>query len=118
MSRDRLPPTRQALTHKLVACGCDLYVTIGFYDGTAKPGELFVTVNGEKIDPTIAGFINAVATTVSIAWQYDVPWSALRAKYMHHRFEPQDDVNPSLLHAITVGVDCVLDARQKSLNQG
>jgi ribonucleoside-diphosphate reductase alpha chain len=83
--RERLPDTRQSITHKFNVAGHEGYINVGLYpDG--RPGELFLTM--AKEGSTIGGLMDAFGTAVSIALQYGVPLEALVNKFSHMRFEP------------------------------
>ncbi len=83
--RERLPDTRQSLTHKFDIQGHEGYVTVGFFaDG--RPGELFVTM--AKEGSTIGGLMDTIGTLVSMGLQYGVPLSVFVNKFAHQRFEP------------------------------
>lgn len=87
-SRKILNDIRNGVTMKDFGCNFKYYVTVNFYpDG--KPAEVFVRI--AKEGSTIAGFVEALAITISIAWQYGVPWEVLYTKYLHQIFEPRDD---------------------------
>lgn len=114
--RRKLPVTRPATVRKVEACGFDMYVCVGFYPDSPDPGEVFVTI--AKSGSTVAGFVNAWATTVSIAFQHGVPWEVLREKYLHHRFDPSSAECPSLLHAMTLAIDGMIsDAKNWELKR-
>ena len=83
--RERLPLTRQSLTHKFDIQGHEGYVTVGFYkDG--RPGEVFITM--AKEGSTIGGLMDVVGTAISIGLQYGVPLEVFVNKFAHSRFEP------------------------------
>ncbi len=83
--RERLPATRNALTHKFCISGHEGYMTVGLYpDGS--PGELFITMSKEG--STIGGLMDSIATLTSLALQYGVPLKAMTKKLSHQRFEP------------------------------
>ena len=85
VQRRRLPDERQAVTHKFSIGGHEGYMTVGLYeDGSV--GELFVTISKEG--STISGFMDGMATAVSLALQYGVPLAVLVDKFSHARFEP------------------------------
>ena len=96
-----LEDERLGLTLKCRACGFKFYVTVNFF-GTPKyqlePAEVFIRI--AKEGSTVAGFIEALAITISIALQYGVPWEVLYDKYLHQIFEPRDDKYSSLVDAI------------------
>jgi len=100
--RHRLPTNRPGVTRKMEACGFDMYVTVSFFDD-GRPGEVFTKI--AKAGSTVSGFMAALATTISIALQYGVPWGVLHKKYSAHEFEPHDDKNVSLVGALASAVD-------------
>jgi ribonucleoside-diphosphate reductase alpha chain len=84
--RERLPDTRQSITHKFSINGHEGYITVGLYpDG--RPGELFITM--AKEGSTIGGLMDAFGTSVSMSLQYGVPLEDYVRKFSHMRFEPQ-----------------------------
>jgi ribonucleoside-diphosphate reductase alpha chain len=92
--RERLPDTRQSMTHKFSVAGHDGYITVGLYpDG--RPGELFITM--AKEGSTVGGLMDAFGTAISISLQYGVPLEALVNKFSHMRFEPMGHTtNPDI----------------------
>ena len=83
--RERLPDTRQSLTHKFSIEGHEGYITVGLYpDG--RPGELFITM--AKEGSTIGGLMDCFGTAVSMSLQYGVPLEVYVNKFSHTRFEP------------------------------
>jgi ribonucleoside-diphosphate reductase alpha chain len=83
--RERLPHTRQSLTHKFDIQGHEGYINVGFYpDG--RPGELFITM--AKEGSTIGGLMDVLGTSISIGLQYGVPLEVFVNKFAHSRFEP------------------------------
>ncbi len=83
--RERLPDTRQSLTHKFSISGHEGYITVGLYpDG--RPGELFITM--AKEGSTIGGLMDCFGTAVSMSLQYGVPLEVYVNKFSHTRFEP------------------------------
>jgi len=83
--RERLPDTRQSLTHKFSISGHEGYITVGLYpDG--RPGELFITM--AKEGSTIGGLMDCFGTAVSMSLQYGVPLKVYVNKFSHTRFEP------------------------------
>jgi len=83
--RRHLPDERQALTHKFSVAGHEGFVTVGMYDD-GVPGELFITM--AKEGSTIAGLLDSLATTASLALQHGVPLAVLCDKLSHTRYEP------------------------------
>jgi ribonucleoside-diphosphate reductase alpha chain len=83
--RERLPDTRQSLTHKFNVGGHEGYINVGLYpDG--RPGELFITM--AKEGSTVGGLMDSFGTAVSMSLQYGVPLEVLVNKFSHTRFEP------------------------------
>lgn len=83
--RERLPDTRQSLTHKFNISGHEGYLNVGLYpDG--RPGELFITM--AKEGSTVGGLMDSFGTAISMSLQYGVPLEVLVNKFSHTRFEP------------------------------
>jgi ribonucleoside-diphosphate reductase alpha chain len=89
--RERLPDTRQSITHKFSVNGHEGYITVGLYPGKpgepVRPGELFITM--AKEGSTIGGLMDAFGTAVSMSLQYGVPLEDYVRKFSHVRFDPQ-----------------------------
>ncbi len=92
--RERLPDTRQSVTHKFNMAGHEGYITVGLYpDG--RPGELFITM--AKEGSTIGGLMDCFGTAISINLQYGTPLEVLVNKFSHTRFEPMGHTtNPDI----------------------
>ena len=84
--RHRLPDERPSITHKFSIAGHEGYLHIGLYPDSKMPGEIFITM--AKEGSTISGLMDAFATSISIALQYNVPLQDLCNKFSHMRFEP------------------------------
>lgn len=98
--RRRLPDERNSITHKFEIGTHTGYVTVGLYED-GKPGEIFVSMSKEG--STLAGLLDALATSVSIGLQYGVPLNTLVAKFSHVRFEPSGFTqNPNIRVAKSV----------------
>lgn len=89
--RKRLPDERPSITHKFSIAGHEGYLHIGLYPDSHMPGEIFITM--AKQGSTIAGLMDAFATSISIALQYGVPVEDLCSKFSHMRFEPSGFTN-------------------------
>jgi ribonucleoside-diphosphate reductase alpha chain len=89
--RHRLPDERPSITHKFSIAGHEGYLHIGLYPDTKMPGEIFITM--AKEGSTISGLMDAFATSISIALQYNVPLEDLCNKFSHMRFEPNGFTN-------------------------
>jgi ribonucleoside-diphosphate reductase alpha chain len=98
--RDRLPDTRQSITHKFNVGGHEGYISVGLYpDG--RPGELFITM--AKEGSTIGGLMDSFGTAISMSLQYGVPLEVLVNKFSHSRFEPMGHTtNPDIRIAKSV----------------
>ena len=92
--RERLPDTRQSITHKFSVSGHEGYINVGLYpDG--RPGELFITM--AKEGSTIGGLMDCFGTAISMSLQYGVPLEVLVNKFSHTRFEPMGHTtNPDI----------------------
>jgi len=98
--RERLPDTRQSVTHKFSVAGHEGYITVGLYpDG--RPGELFITM--AKEGSTIGGMMDCFGTAVSMSLQYGVPLEVYVRKFSHTRFEPMGHTkNPDVRFAKSI----------------
>jgi len=98
--RERLPDTRQSLTHKFNVGGHEGYINVGLYpDG--RPGELFIIM--AKEGSTVGGLMDCFGTAISICLQYGVPPEVLVNKFSHTRFEPMGHTtNPDVRIAKSV----------------
>ena len=83
--RERLPETRQSLTHKFSVGGHEGYINVGHYP-SGNPGELFITM--AKEGSTVGGLMDCFGTAISMSLQYGVPLEVLVNKFAHARFEP------------------------------
>ena len=92
--RERLPDTRNSVTHKFSISGHEGYFNVGLYpDG--RPGEVFITM--AKEGSTIGGLMDSFGTAISISLQYGVPLEVLVNKFSHTRFEPMGHTtNPDI----------------------
>lgn len=92
--RERLPDTRQSVTHKFNIAGHEGYLNVGLYpDG--RPGELFITM--AKEGSTVGGLMDSFGTAISMSLQYGVPLEVLVNKFSHTRFEPMGHTtNPDI----------------------
>jgi ribonucleoside-diphosphate reductase alpha chain len=98
--RERLPDTRQSITHKFNVAGHEGYITVGLYED-GRPGEVFITQ--AKEGSTIGGIMDAFGTAVSLSLQYGVPLEVLVNKFSHTRFDPMGHTtNPDIRIAKSV----------------
>jgi len=92
--RERLPDTRNSVTHKFSVAGHEGYITVGLYND-GRPGELFITM--AKEGSTIGGLMDSFGTAVSMSLQYGVPLEVYVNKFSHTRFEPMGHTkNPDI----------------------
>ena len=92
--RERLPDTRQSITHKFNVAGHEGYITVGLYED-GRPGELFITM--AKEGSTVGGLMDCFGTAVSMSLQYGVPLEVYVNKFSHTRFEPMGHTkNPDI----------------------
>ena len=98
--RERLPDTRQSVTHKFRIKQHEGYVIVGLYpDG--RPGEVFIKM--AKQGSTISGLMDTIGILTSLALQYGVPPQALADKFAYMRFEPSGRTgHPELRHAHSI----------------
>ncbi len=98
--RERLPDTRQSVTHKFNVGGHEGYINVGLYPDN-RPGELFITM--AKEGSTIGGLMDSFGTAISMSLQYGVPLEVLVNKFSHSRFEPMGyTTNPDIRIAKSV----------------
>jgi ribonucleoside-diphosphate reductase alpha chain len=98
--RRKLPPERQAITHKFSIGGHEGYITVGMYDD-GQPGEIFLVM--AKEGSAISGLMDSFATAISLALQYGVPLKVLIDKFSHVRFEPSGHTgNPEVPYAKSI----------------
>jgi ribonucleoside-diphosphate reductase alpha chain len=85
--RQRMPKTRESVTHKFSVGGHEGYITAGKYtDGSV--GEIFLTDIGKE-GSTMRGMMNAFATAISLGLQYGVPLEVFVNKFSYMRFDPE-----------------------------
>jgi len=89
--RHKLPDERPSITHKFSVGGYESYLTVGFYPGTNKPGETFLTT--AKEGSTVSGLFDTVATLTSMCLQSGVPLKTLVKKFKDMRFDPAGFTN-------------------------
>jgi ribonucleoside-diphosphate reductase alpha chain len=98
--RERLPDTRNSVTHKFNVGGHEGYINVGMFED-GRPGELFITM--AKEGSTVGGLMDAFGTAISMSLQYGVPLSDLVNKFSHMRFEPMGHTtNPDIRIAKSV----------------
>lgn len=110
--RNRLDDIRYGLTMKDNRCGFKYYVTVNFFPNNNKPAEVFVRI--AKEGSAVAGFVEALCITMSIALQYGMPWDVLYNKYLGQIFAPRDDENSSLVDGMCKTINIVVEKWQKT----
>jgi ribonucleoside-diphosphate reductase alpha chain len=85
MTHERLPPTRQSVTHKAYVGAVEFYIIVGLYDD-GRVGELFV--KSTKTGSTLQGFLDCWCRAVSVGLQRGLTIPELVSQYEHMRFEP------------------------------
>jgi ribonucleoside-diphosphate reductase alpha chain len=83
--RQKLPETRQSLTHKYTIGSTEGYITVGLYDD-GRPGEVFIKQS--KAGSSIQGFTDTVAILLSMCLQHGVPLTDLIRKLAFSKFDP------------------------------
>jgi len=102
--RERLPDTRNSVTHKFSIAGHEGYINVGLYpDG--RPGEVFITM--AKEGSTIGGLMDSFGTAISLSLQYGVPLEVLVNKFSHTRFEPNGHTNNAEIRIAKSVVDYI-----------
>ena len=92
--RERLPDTRQSITHKFNIAGQATDSTMTRYHDCA-PGEILITT--AKEGSTVGGLMDSFGTAISMSLQYGVPLEVLVNKFSHTRFEPMGNTtNPDI----------------------
>jgi len=99
VERQRLPVERQSITHRFEVGGHTGYITAGTYpDG--RLGEVFVVA---RQGSTIGGFVDSLATVLSIALQYGIPLSVFAEKFRGVTFQPNGhSTHPDIGHATSL----------------
>lgn len=85
MSRERLPDTRQSITHKGNVAGAEFYITVGkFPDG--RPGEVFIKIGKEG--STMSGVYDFIGIAISMLFQTGWTITQLASKFKDVTFVP------------------------------
>ncbi|MFA5168735.1 MAG: hypothetical protein WC530_09425 [Candidatus Omnitrophota bacterium] len=118
MTRERLPDTRNSITHKAVInCGeggkakrVKFFVTVGLYpDG--RPGELFLHM--DEAGSTLDGTMDSIGILLSFSLQFGVPLEKLVKKLSWQEFEPRGFTNNPDIPVAKSVVDYVLRWMEK-----
>lgn len=110
--RKRLPDIRESLTARGQVATTKFYVTVGFYpDDPTAPGEVFIHI--AKNGSTLGGLCASLALTLSLGLQHGATWEDLSAHLRYTKFEPADHTFSSLVHAIAVTVDRLIEFQRE-----
>ena len=85
LERQKLPRTRNSKTTKFTVGTSEGYLTTGEYPN-GDVGEIFVKLG--KQGSTLAGFMDALAVSISIGLQHGVPLKEYVNKFVNVKFEP------------------------------
>ncbi len=98
--RERLPDTRQSITHKFNVSGHEGYITRRTVFGWATWG---VVLKVAKQGSTLSGLMDTVGVLTSISLQYGVPIEVLVRKLERQTFEPMGHTgNPDIAIATSI----------------
>lgn len=86
MNRERLPATRQSITHKAQVASTEFYITVGMFED-GRPGEMFITI--AKEGSTMSGVFDSFGIAVSMLLQSGWTIEQLSRKFIGSTFEPQ-----------------------------
>jgi ribonucleoside-diphosphate reductase alpha chain len=103
----RVPRQPKTCEHcgKLIKRGpLKMWVHVGLYED-GRPGELFIKADQEG--SLARGALDAVAMSLSMAWQYGVPFEASVQKLMGMRFEPQGATGDAKYSIVSSPLDYV-----------
>lgn len=104
--RYRLPSTRPSITHRVEIRDSfggihDVYLIVGLYSTSRKPGEIFIKVG--KQGSTLRGLLDAIGVQTSLHLQYKVPLGQLCAKMRGMSFEPAGHTdNPEIPTCVSI----------------
>jgi len=99
-TRQSLPDTRSAITHKFSVAGHEGYLTVGLHpDG--RPGEIFIKMS--KAGSTLSGMCQAFTRAFSLALQYGLSLEDACRRFKGMRFEPMGMTeNPDIPEASSI----------------
>jgi ribonucleoside-diphosphate reductase alpha chain len=83
----RLPWEREARDFTVRIGRSKLYMTIGFYPEDKKVGEIFLTLG--KAGSALTGWVDALALSISVGLQYQIPLSVYVDKFSNLSFDPK-----------------------------
>jgi ribonucleoside-diphosphate reductase alpha chain len=85
VDRQKMPTTRNSLTHKFAIAGHEGYLTIGLFED-GQPGELFIKIS--KAGSTLSGMVQAFCRAISLAMQFGLSLEETVGRFKGMRFEP------------------------------
>jgi len=83
----------------------EMYVTVNVYPDTGRPGEIFI--KSDRSGSLASGALDAVAMSLSIAWQYGVPFEQSMGKFVGMRFEPEGHTGNPAIPIVTSPLDYI-----------
>lgn len=102
--REKLPQTRESVTHHFRVGDQSGYIIVGLYpDG--RPGEVFIVAN--RVGSSTRGYLDTIGILTSFALQSGVTVENLAEKLSGVRFEPSGLTNDSDIPVATSIIDYV-----------
>lgn len=102
--RRELPKTRNSKTFSFTVAGSHGYLTVGEYDD-GTPGEVFMRL--AKQGSTLAGFMDALAISVSHGLQFGVPLKDYVKSFMSMSFAPAGITDDAEVRTATSIIDYI-----------
>ena len=78
---------------------------VNCYPDTGLPGEIFI--HSDRTGSMASGALDAVAMSLSIAWQYGVPFKTSISKFVGMRFEPEGMTGDENYPIVTSALDYI-----------
>ena len=111
--RKKLPVTRENGTtreFKIPRPGhrngdLEMFVVVNCYPDTGRPGEIFI--HSDRTGSMASGALDAVAMSLSMAWQYGVPFETSIGKFVGMRFEPEGITGDPIYPIVTSPLDYI-----------
>jgi ribonucleoside-diphosphate reductase alpha chain len=99
-NRQKMPRTRESVTHRFNVGGFEGYLTVGLFDD-GRPGEIFMKMSKEG--STLSGMIQAYCRAFSLALQFGLPLREAVDRFKGMRFEPMGMTdNPDIPECLSV----------------
>ena len=83
----------------------EMFVTINCFPDTGRPGEIFI--RSDRTGSMASGALDAVAMSLSIAWQHGVPFEDSISKLVGMRFEPEGVTGDPAYPIVTSPLDYI-----------